>query len=74
MSKGNSCSAYKIIYRKQSYNRIPYGEEKHKWRDRYCHDCGVEIGQYHHVNCDVEECPICHLQFISCDCYLLLRR
>lgn len=35
-----------------------------------CHDCGIinAPGNVHHMGCDVERCPVCHGQFISCDC------
>ena len=33
-----------------------------------CHDCAVGRGDWHHPGCDVEECPRCHLQALSCDC------
>jgi hypothetical protein len=32
-----------------------------------CHDCGVERGELHTKGCDVEQCPECHTQLISCD-------
>jgi len=34
----------------------------------YCHDCLVQPGQLHHVGCDMERCPVCGDQAISCDC------
>ena len=36
--------------------------------DDRCGDCGCAVGQQHFENCDIERCPACGLQFISCDC------
>ena len=33
-----------------------------------CHDCGVQEGQFHKPGCDMEHCPFCGHQLISCDC------
>jgi hypothetical protein len=33
-----------------------------------CHDCGAEEGQFHEPGCDMDECPFCHGQLLSCGC------
>jgi len=34
-----------------------------------CHDCNIKHGGFHHLNCDVERCPKCGGQLISCGCF-----
>lgn len=36
--------------------------------ERACHDCGAAIGEMHHPRCDMEECPRCGGQLLSCPC------
>jgi hypothetical protein len=35
---------------------------------RTCGDCGTKEGQLHILGCDMERCPFCGNQLISCQC------
>lgn len=50
--------------------RLHYGDEDEDCEPnkRPCHDCCVLKGQFHVFGCDVERCPDCSGQMISCDC------
>ena len=52
-------------------DRVPYGSERIDWgaEERACHDCAVIKGELHVPGCDVERCPWCDGQKISCPCY-----
>ncbi len=67
-------SAQKYPYYKvtSKFRRIPYGKETgfDMEEDSRCGDCAVKVGEYHVPSCDIEECPCCHGQALSCDCDL----
>jgi hypothetical protein len=42
--------------------QVPYDQEGR------CHDCGIAEGGVHHPGCDMERCPRCGGQLISCGC------
>lgn len=78
-----SCSVQAMHQNHVRYPLVPYGSEVRyeRVRDRdgiefpyppdppRCGDCGVRLGAFHHLGCDVAECPICDGQLISCGCH-----
>lgn len=48
--------------------RVRYGDESSDRDTDFCHDCNAPRGGLHHPGCDVEECPFCSGQAISCEC------
>lgn len=67
MSKSNGCLCSHLIYKGKKIERIKYGEDEYD-SDERCHDCLAKLGEYHHDGCDVERCPVCGDQLISCEC------
>ncbi len=63
-----------LIIDGKEYLRIRFGDAD-EWTDidlnysvHPCHDCGVIKGQVHLLDCDMERCPRCKEQLISCEC------
>lgn len=53
----------------EELRRLRYGRDGSAGARRYnCHDCGVIYGQLHVPGCDMERCPACRDQAISCEC------
>lgn len=51
----------------ETLESVPYDDEGYP---PHCHDCGISKGGLHHPGCDMERCPRCGGQLISCDCEL----
>lgn len=61
----DSCTLGKLIFPNgDEYPRIPFPQQE----PLRCHGCNIAPGGFHHEECDVEECPRCHGQLISCGC------
>ena len=61
------CADGKIVNAKP-YTPLTKEEEKHL--PKRCHDCHCRLGNYHHDSCDMERCPRCGGQALSCECNL----
>lgn len=50
--------------------RVPLAPHRPPGRtaSRRCGDCGVSAGGFHHPGCDLQRCPRCGGQLVSCDC------
>jgi hypothetical protein len=59
-----------IVLHGTTFDRIRYGNEP-GWGGRTpmgCHDCAIAPGQLHLDGCDMESCPRCFGQLITCGC------
>ena len=52
-----------VLYRRKKYSLDDVYIEELR-----CHDCNVKPGGIHHAFCDMEMCPACNDQLISCEC------
>ena len=73
MAPKNGCLFSRIQINGKTYTRVKHGDagdfgEGITDKDFVCHDCNAGIGQYHHMGCDAERCPKCHMQLLGCDC------
>ncbi len=57
------CCNWKGFSLKIIRKKIDYRE-----KEKICHDCGTNEGDIHYRGCDMERCPFCGGQLISCSC------
>jgi hypothetical protein len=75
MLAAKSCHGSAVSANGVEYLPVKYGQEQ-KWEALHiapasrCGDCNISLGGFHHINCDQEECPVCHQQLIGCGCAL----
>ncbi len=62
----------KYLIQGQLYDPILFGDEDSDWvgdgEDPTCGDCGCHVGEQHLDCCDIERCPRCGGQMLSCNC------
>jgi hypothetical protein len=71
MDDGTSCSEVPLAIGNSHYMPIRWGQERRydfRILTELCGDCGVGKGGVHHHGCDLEQCPACGRQLISCGC------
>jgi hypothetical protein len=72
MRTADGCTRPRVMNAGAVHDRRRWGDEK-RWpspkQGERCGDCNVLPAQIHHMGCDIEECPQCSRQLISCDCW-----
>lgn len=68
MKTADSCIVSELHLHGKPIPMTPYGRELVWERPPRCGDCGVHLGGLHHLGCDVQRCPICSGQMLSCGC------
>lgn len=67
-----TCTANRIVgYDDGEYlPSVAYDATEGATGEGRCHDCNIADGGKHHPGCDMEVCPRCGGQLISCECGL----
>ncbi len=71
MATARRCTVRSVDLHGTSYKRARFGEEEPSrplFEATTCGDCGARPGGFHHHGCDLEACPRCGGQLITCGC------
>jgi len=68
MTAAPSCDVRVLHVDGEPVGMLAWSARGRRWRDRRCPDCGVAPEGFHHLGCDMQRCPLCAGQMISCDC------
>lgn len=72
MVTAHGCVEHHYVHKEKRVQAIKFGSPKERFpvdKDEVCHDCNARFGQYHHPGCDMETCPVCGGQLLSCGCF-----
>lgn len=68
MTVASSCGVEVLHQHGEPVAMIPWRRGRQRGEGERCHDCGVRPGGFHHLGCDMQRCPLCRRQMMSCGC------